>query len=90
MENIYREVLNQKDVEVKQSFIECVANLFSAIMEETVTTQQARSMLNIIASVMLLIFPVSMPIVIRIIAFVWLLVAAWQCKEANMLYDDKN
>ena len=73
MDNTCHEVLVQKDVEVKESYMECVANIFSAVMEEEVTPRQASCILNLILSVTLLVFPVCMPVVLRLIAFVWMI-----------------
>lgn len=72
MEKVYREVLSQKDIEMKQSFMECVAEVFSAVMEEEVTPQQAACVLNVIMSLLLVVFPVNVPIILRLICMVWL------------------
>lgn len=72
MEKVYREVLSQKDIEMKQSFMECVAEVFSAVMEEEVTPQQAACVLNVIMSLLLVVFPVNVPIILRLICTVWL------------------
>ncbi len=72
MEKVYREVLSQKDIEMKQSFMECVAEVFSAVIEEEVTPQQAACVLNVIMSLLLVVFPVNVPIILRLICMVWL------------------
>lgn len=72
MEKVYREVLSQKDIEMKQSFMECVAEVFSAVMEEEVTPQQAACVLNVIMSLLLVVFPINVPIILRLICMVWL------------------
>lgn len=88
MESTYRQVLVQKNEETEQSFIECVAEVFSTIMEENVSTQKAAAILNIILAVMLVIFPVCMPVAIRIIALAWLGVSFWWCKDAGILDEE--
>ena len=85
MEKIYHEVLTQKDVKVKESFMECIAVIFSAIMEEEVTPHQASCILNVILSITFLVFPVSMPAVLRIIALVWMAVSFYMCRQAGII-----
>lgn len=100
MENSYREVLIQKDIMTKKSIfaqsniesntslIECVAEIFSAVMEEEVTAQQASAILQMIISLVLVIFPVEMPIIIRIVCMVWMLVSFVKCKNAGIINED--
>lgn len=85
MEKNYQEVLVKKNVETNESLMECVANVFSAIMEEEVTPQQSACILNLIAAVIMTVFPVSLPVIVRLIFLVWMGVAAYQCKKAGML-----
>ena len=73
------------DTKVKQSFSECVAAVFSAVMEEEVTPQQAVAILHLIASLSLLVFPVAMPVVMRIISFAWFGVSIWLCKKNTII-----
>lgn len=85
MEKNYQEVLVKKNVETNESLMECVANVFSAIMEEEVTPQQSACILNLIAAVIMTVFPVSLPVIVRLIFLVWMGVAAYQCKKTGML-----
>lgn len=81
MEKNYQEVLVSKNIEAQKSVMECVAEVFSAIMEEEVTPQQAACILNVIAATMMTILPVNLPILLRIICLVWMGVSVFQLKN---------
>lgn len=85
MENNYREAIVKKNEEANVSIMECVANVFSAIMEEEVTPQQASCILNIILSLIVLVFTIGMPVFLQIITFAWLGVSVWQGKKSGLL-----
>jgi len=84
MEKNYQQVLIKKNVETKESFIEIVADIFSAVMEETVTPYQALCIINMVVAFVMVVFPVAMPIVLRLIFLVWFATAFFQCKRTGM------
>ena len=81
MEKNYQEVLFSKNVEAQKSFMECVAEVFSAIMEEEVTTQQASCIINVIVATLMTVFPVNIPILLRIFSLVWMGVSILHLKN---------
>lgn len=85
MDKNCQEVLVKKNMEANESFMECVANVFSAIMEEEVTPQQSACILNLLGALIMVVFPVSLPVIVRLIFIIWLGSAAYQCKKAGML-----
>lgn len=88
MEKNYQNVLTKKDIETKESVIECIAEVFSAVMEEEVTPQQVLCVLNLMASFFMVAFPVNLPVIVRIIFAAWFCVAFYQCKRAGMTIED--
>lgn len=88
MEKVYRQVLTQKDVEMKQSFMECVAEVFSLVMEEKVTPQQASCILNVFASLLLVVFPVNIPFIFRVVFMVWMGVSVCALRKCDPSAND--
>ncbi len=89
MEKNYQQVLVKKNIEANQSFSENVADIFSAVMEETVTPHQALCILNLIVALIMVVFPVDMPILLRLIFAVWFGASFFQCKNAG-IFDDES
>ncbi|MBQ0022079.1 MAG: hypothetical protein KBT29_02450 [Prevotellaceae bacterium] len=78
---------------VSKSFVDAVsssaffirlAELFSAIVEEPISSKQVLFLLNSMLACVMLIFPIEMPIIARIICFVWFCVSLIQCKQSGL------
>lgn len=89
MEKNYQNVLVKKNIEANANFMLCVANVFSAVMEETVTPQQAKCIINLILALLLVVFPVNIPILLRFIFLAWFGVSVLQCKRAGIVEDEE-
>lgn len=88
MEKNYQQVLVKKDEETKVSVIEIVADIFSAVMEEEVTPHQALCIINLVVAFIMVVFPIGMPVVLRLIFLVWFGAGYFQCKSTGMFDDE--
>lgn len=84
MEKNYQNVLVKENIEANVSFMQCVADVFSAVMEETVTAQQAKYIINLILALFMVAFPVNIPFIVRLIFLVWFVASYFICKKTGM------
>ena len=68
----------------KTSFMDNVASVFSSIMEEPVSTRQARCIINAIFALIATIFPAPLPFALRAVAIAWLWTALRKCRKAGL------
>lgn len=58
-----------------------IASYYSRILEQTVTTSQAKSLVNAQCAFVALIMPLELGILYRIIALLWFAISVLQCKS---------
>lgn len=61
-----------------------IAALFSRILEEKITPSQALCLVNLMLALVLAIFPVSMPMLLRVVFIVWLGLALRACRQSGL------
>lgn len=61
-----------------------VALFFSRILEEKVSPVQAICLINLMLSLVMVIFPVSMPLLLRGVFIVWLVTALRACRQSGL------
>lgn len=61
--------------------IQCLSDIFSAIMEERVSPEQTVCLLNVMLALTLAIFPVGISFIVRILLLAYLAVSVYHCKQ---------
>lgn len=64
--------------------IQCIAEVFSVIMEEPVTGEQTVCLLNAALAVILFFFTAGIGMVVRLLFFCYLAVSLYHCKQYGM------
>lgn len=66
------------------SFIRTLAAVFSEVMEEHITPRQALCIVNAVLALILTVFSLAVPMMLRILCIAWLFVALRQCKREGL------
>jgi hypothetical protein len=65
-----------------------LARLFSSIIEQEVTPTDVLSILNLFFALCMAVFPVEMPLILRIAAIAWLAKAVSSINSLNLFKED--
>ena len=61
-----------------------IASFFSSILEEKVSPVQALCLINLMLALLMTVFPVSMPLLLRALFIVWLGIALRVCRQSGI------
>ena len=64
--------------------VKSLSALFSAVLEEEVNPMQTLCFLNAFLAFFMLVFPVSIPFLLRLIFLGWFVLSLLQCRQAGM------
>ena len=78
-----RKIFSMETVE-NLSFVRILAAAFSEVMEEHITPRQALSIVNAVLALILTVFSLAVPMMLRILCVAWLFVALRQCKREGL------
>lgn len=61
-----------------------IASFFSNVLEEKVSPAQALCLINLMLALLMTVFPVSMPLLLRALFIVWLGIALRVCRQSGI------
>ena len=64
--------------------IQSLSEFFSAVLEEEVSPMQTLCLLNAVFALVMAVFPLGIPLVLRILFLLWFGIGLLQCRQADM------